>query len=82
MDKEDFLAWKDQPATQWVLQRLLLKAQTVEELCRNQLYQSTGHSPTEWALLQSRAAYDRATADALNFVVNLDFEEIHDSPES
>ena len=78
MDKEDFLAWKDQPATQLVLQRLLSKAQELEELCRSQLYQSTGNSPEEWASLQSRAAYDRGLVSGLNFVVNLEFEEIHE----
>lgn len=81
MDKEDFLAWKDSPATQWVLQRLLLKAQLVEELCRNQLYQSTGHSPEEWARLQSLAAYDRGTADSLNFVINLEHDELVEADE-
>lgn len=76
MDKEDFLQWKDSPATQWVLQRLLLKAQELEELCRSQLYQSTGNSPTEWGSLQSRAAYDRGGSDWLKFVVDLEHEEI------
>lgn len=78
MDKEDFLAWKDQPATQWVLERLSLKAQELELLCSQQLYQATGSSPAEWSALQSRAAYDRGTATGLNFVVNLEFEEIHE----
>jgi hypothetical protein len=81
MDKEDFLAWKDQPATQWVLERLLLKAQELEEQCRSLLYQSTGNSPEEWSLLQSRAGFDRGVVTGLNFLINLELEEIHEQPE-
>lgn len=76
MDKEEFQAWKASPATQWVLARLRNRALAVEErLCR-ELYQSTGLSTQEWASLQSRAGFDRGVATGLNFVVELEHEEV------
>ena len=82
MDKEEFQAWKDSRATQWVLKRLLARAGSIKEQASDLLYQSTGASPEEWASLQARVAYDRGVATALTFVADLEHHEVDDSDES
>jgi hypothetical protein len=79
MDKEEFEAWKTSQSTQWVLARLAAKAEQVRTELQHQLFHSTGHTAEQWADLQARAGHDVGVADGLNFVVELQFEEIHDA---
>lgn len=76
MDKDEFQAWKDSPATQWVLSRLLERSQRVEELVRERLFHSTGLSAAEWSNLQAQAGYERGLVAGLNFVIGLEHEEV------
>ncbi len=76
MDKEEFQAWKDSPATQWVLRWLKAKSLEVEEGLKSRLSHSTGSSPTEWAALQPLAAHDRGYISAIGAMVDLEFEDI------
>lgn len=74
MDKDEFQAWKDSPATQWVLNHLRQKSESTEERLRAVLYHSTGLPPQEWASLQARAGHDRGLVVAFNYVLDLEYE--------
>lgn len=76
MDKDEFQAWKDHPATQWVLRWLQNKASEVEEGLKSRLSLSTGASPAEWVSLQPLAAHDRGYISAIGEMVALEFEDI------
>ena len=78
MDKEDFQAWKDSQATQWVLSRLEQWADRVAEDLGQALMNSVQLEPAQWASLQARAAYDRGVIAALNQIVTLEYKEIED----
>lgn len=79
MDQEEFQAWKDSPATQWVLLRLARKAAELESMLRERLYQSTTLPADQWANQQAQVACDRGIVTGINFVVALEHEEIDDS---
>lgn len=64
-----------------VLKRLAERAEVLKETLKQQLYHSTGLSQEEWAALQARAAFDRGLATGLDFVCDLELEDIHDEPE-
>jgi hypothetical protein len=81
MDPEEFQAWKDSPATQWVLKRANERARRIEDTLRDTLYGATGLTAQEWADLQGRAAYDRGSVAGIDFVTKLTFEEINDEPD-
>lgn len=76
MDKEEFQAWKDSPATQWVLQWLQTKASEVEEGLKQRLSLSTGLDPAQWQALQPLAAHDAGYVRAIGELVDLEFTDI------
>jgi hypothetical protein len=80
MDAEDFQIWKESTATQWVLSRVLARANGVKAALAEELYHSTNLTPAEWAALQARAGFDRGLATGMETVCNLEFEEINDAP--
>jgi hypothetical protein len=76
MDKDEFQAWKDSPATRWALSRLQEAAQRVEQGLKDRLYLSTGLPPEQWASLQAQAAYDRGYVAAIGELVDLKAEDV------
>ncbi len=78
MDAEAFQIWKESTATQWVLSRVQAKADQIKATLGEHLYNSTGLTPDEWAGLQARAGTDKGVAVGLDFICNLDFEDIDD----
>lgn len=76
MDKDEFQAWKDSPATQWVLARLSEIHQRVEQGVRDRLFLSTGLPSQEWQSLQAQAACDRGYVSALKEVIELEHQDI------
>lgn len=76
MDKDEFQAWKDSPATQWVLGRLRLKASEVDQALKERLSLSTGYSPQDWAALQPLAAHDRGYVSAIHELADLEHADI------
>jgi hypothetical protein len=81
MDKEEFDAWKTSQSTQWVIERLRVRAQALEEAVKGYLYHGTGQAQGEWATMQSRAGHDRGIVTGLNYVVTLEHEEVDASDE-
>jgi hypothetical protein len=71
MDADEFQAWKDSPATQWVLRKLAEKAAEIETAAKEQLFYGTGLSPADWAAMQARVGFDRGTVNGLTFVLDL-----------
>jgi hypothetical protein len=52
MDKEDFQAWKDSPATQWVMGYMRSVADRVEAGVKDRLFGNVLLAPDSWANLQ------------------------------
>lgn len=79
MDKEDFQAWKDSPATRFVLAALQGKATDINLMCRDRLFNSTQGSPEDWAALQARASFDAGYVKAIEELVQLEHKDVEDS---
>lgn len=80
MDKDEFQAWKDSPATKWVLARVQSKSRLTQEGVQELLFQSAQVEAQTWRNLQARAAYELGMVTGLNYVVQLEHEEIADEP--
>lgn len=81
MDKDEFQAWKDSPATQWVLRRLKARLEELESAQKDLLFQSPLSRPAEWAALQVSAAHEYGVATTLGFVVGLEFKQLLEEDE-
>jgi len=80
MDKEEFEVWKTSQSTQWVLARLAERSKAISDALKEYLSNAAiTATPVEWAGFQPRGAYDRGFAAGINFVVELEFEEIDDN---
>ena len=78
MDQEQFETWKESPATRWVMARLALLADRVENSAKERLFLAGGLSVADWQALQAPAAWDRGYVRALRLVVDLDMEQVSD----
>lgn len=78
MDAEEFQAWKDSAATQWVLLRVAGKAALLEAGAKERLYRAEQMSAADWANLQSFAAHERGIVIGMNYVVGLELSDIDD----
>ena len=78
MDQEQFETWKESPATRWVMARLAVLADRVENGTKERLFLSGGLSVAEWQALQAPAAEDRGYVRALRLVVELEMEQVSD----
>lgn len=81
MDKDEFQAWKDSPATQWVLNHLRQVAERMEAGSKDSLFHATASQAADWANLQARAAYDRGYVQAIGLLVGLEFEQVSEEDE-
>lgn len=80
MDKDEFLAWKESPATRWVLSRLKAIAQEEAQRLQDQLYNLSLQPPVDWAAQQPQASYLRGRCDRTIEVVSLNFEDVAEEP--
>ncbi len=78
MDKDEFQAWKDSPATKWVLDYLRQTSGEVDQGLKRRLSASTGMAPSQWAELQPLAAHDAGYLRALRQIIELEYEQIED----
>lgn len=76
MDKEEFQAWKDSPATQWVLAYFREVEQRMDQALKERLSQSSSYSPAEWAELQPRAAHDLGYLVAVREFIAVEHHDI------
>ncbi len=76
MDKEDFQAWKDSPATQYVLGYLRSVATRVETGIKDRLFENSLASPDRWAALQVQASHEAGYVEALREFIELEHEDI------
>ncbi len=76
LDKEDFQAWKEHPATRWVLDRLQSKATVQAESLQDLLLQMVGFPPTQWAEEQPQASLAKGFCEGLMAVVEIDYEDL------
>lgn len=76
MDKEEFQAWKESPATRFVLAALQGKATAINLQCRDALFNSTQFAPQDWAALQAGANFDRGYVKAIEELVTLEHEDV------
>lgn len=74
-DREDFLAWKDSPLTQWVLQRLRQQAREQSQDLQDRLLNSSAQTPQEWSQQQPQAAYLKGRFDAAILLVESEVED-------
>lgn len=79
VDREDFLAWKAHPMTQWVEAHLRDLAAAEASRCQAQLWEASSQrdSPDQtWASLQPETAFARGQCDTLLFVADLELEHL------
>ena len=76
LDKEEYQAWKDSPATRWVLDRLRGQATDQAETLATLLMTLTSYPPAEWAQEQPQASYSKGFAEGLMSVVEREYEDL------
>lgn len=79
MDKEEFQAWKDSPATQWVLAYLKRVSERMDKGLKERLSLSPTLDPQEWAALQPMAALDAGYLKALRLIIDLEYEQTQEN---
>jgi hypothetical protein len=79
VDKEEFQAWKDSPATRWVLAALQKDREAQQEGHKDYLLRlSAGATAGEWSSQQARSAYLLGRCDQIDILLGLTFEELAD----
>lgn len=81
VDPEDFLAWKEHPLTQMVLQHYRQRAQLIQQRAGADLFQRTLHPSGEWASQQPQGAFLKGLSDAYEGIANVTLEEIQEEDE-
>ena len=76
LDKEEFQAWKDSPATQWVMVRLRQQATDSAQRVADRLLQLVSQSPDEIVAAQPELAATKGFSEALITVSDLRYESL------
>ena len=76
LDKEEYQAWRDSPATRWVLDRLEAEALELAQRVGENLFNSPTKPPLEWAQDQVRVAHSKGYFDGLARVFGADRESL------
>ena len=74
-DKEEFLAWKAHPMTQWVFRRLQQQTQRQTVDLQDRLLQSAAMHPSQWAESQPQAAYLKGRFEQATEIAASEFED-------
>lgn len=75
VDKEEFLAWKANRVTEWVLQRLLAQTKEQAQALQDNLLNQVTASPSDWKAQQAPAAYLKGRFDAAVLMVESDRDD-------
>ena len=81
MDKDEFRAWKDSPATMWVMRWLAEEAARVEAESKALLFDAAYLTAAQWADLQGRVGHSRGYVEAIRGVLALEHSEISEEDE-
>ena len=76
LDKDEFQAWKDSPATRWVLERHKSQATERTQQLQDLLLGLASHRPEEWTQEQPAAAHNKGFCEGVISVVEADYEEL------
>ena len=76
LDKEEFQAWRDSPATQWFLARLKAEATDQASTLTTLLMTLTSYPPDQWAAEQPQASYSKGYCEGLMSVVERAYEDL------
>jgi hypothetical protein len=76
LDKEEFQAWKDSPATRWVLERYQQEISELAQRAGENLFNSPVVQPAEWAANQVQIAYSKGYFDGLSRSIAGEYESL------
>jgi seryl-tRNA(Sec) selenium transferase len=76
VDREDFLAWKDSPMTQWVLQRLRAQAQETSQALQDHLWAQVAGDSLQWQQSQPSLAHQRGRVEGVIQVAEVTYEDV------
>lgn len=76
LDKEEFQAWRDSPATRWVLERHKSQATEQTQRLQDSLLALSSHRPEEWTQEQPAAAHSKGFSEGVISVVEAEYEEL------
>lgn len=76
MDKDEYQAWKDSAATQWVMRRIDQELLELAQRVSENLFNSPLKAPDQWAADQVQVAYSKGYFDGLARVLSADHESL------
>jgi len=76
LDKEEYLAWKDHPATRAVFQRHKDQADQLGQMLADSLVNSLAVPPDQWAAGQPHKALQAGHCSGVLSVLNADWDDL------
>lgn len=81
MDKEEFQAWKEAPATQQILALLKRREAAERGLIQDLLFNQLPSQPEQWQAQQPQLAHRAGLCEGLMQVILLDYEQLVEDDE-